>query len=159
MGGPLLASTVTYKPEGAAGGHRVVMHGESDRLGSAQARWNDYVGTAAADDADAILDTRSLYEIVGLDRDRWAIVGVDFSLADSSDHVVVYAEDRGSTSTGAPADDGHLPVTAFHLTPSRRLDEFLKRGVQAGLGQAAVRVREAPGARPEHTNLDGAASR
>ena len=56
------------------------MHGEPGRLGSAQARWNDYVGTAAADDTTAILDARSLYEIVGLD--RWAIVGIDFSLAD-----------------------------------------------------------------------------
>ena len=139
--------------------HRVVMHGEPDRLGSAQARWNDYVGTAAADDADAILDTRSLYEIVGLDRDRWAIVGVDFSLADSADHVVVYAEDRGSTSTGDPADDGHLPVTAFHLTPSRRLDEFLKevfKRVSVRLLSASVRHRELVVA--AHTNLDGVAS-
>jgi hypothetical protein len=43
------------------------------RLGSAQARWNDYVGTAAADDAAAILAIRSLHEVVSLDRDRWTI--------------------------------------------------------------------------------------
>ena len=102
------------------------MDGEPRRLGSAQARWNDYIGTAAADDADAILETRSLYEIVGLDRDRWAIVGIDFSLADSADHVVVYAEERSATSAGAPAEADRILVTAFHLTTSRRLDDFLK---------------------------------
>jgi len=102
------------------------MHGEPRRLGSAQTRWNDYVGTAAADDADAILDARSLYEIVGLDRDRWAIVGIDFSLEAASDHVVVYAMDRASAASEKPLDDRPLPVTAFHLGTSLRLDEFLR---------------------------------
>ena len=80
------------------------MHGGPSRLGSAKARWNDYVGTAAADDADAILDTRSLYEIVELDRDQWAIVGIDFSLEAASHHVVstrrtVRRRNHGTTTT------------------------------------------------------------
>lgn len=65
------------------------MLGEQSRLGSAQVRWNDYVGTAAADAAQALLNTRSLYEVAGLDRDRWTIVGVDFSLGTSPDPLVV----------------------------------------------------------------------
>ena len=72
------------------------MLGGHGRLGSAQVRWNDYVGTAAADDADALLNTRSLYEIAGVDRDRWTIAGIDFSMGSSSEHVVVYAIDRAA---------------------------------------------------------------
>jgi hypothetical protein len=141
------------------GCHGVPMHGEPGRLGSAHARWNDYVGTAAADDADAILDTRSLYEIVGIDRDRWSIVGIDFSLADSADHVVVYAQDRTSSSTGESADDAHVQVTAFHLTPSQRLDEFLKevfKRVSVRLLSVSLHHRELVVA--EHVTLGAAAT-
>jgi hypothetical protein len=121
------------------------MHGEPSRLGTAQARWNDYVGTAAADDADAILDTRSLYEIVGLDRERWAIVGIDFSLTDSADHVVVYGTARASAASREPSDEGHLAVTAFHLGTSVRLDEFLRevfKRVSVRLLSSAVHHRD-----------------
>ena len=44
-------------------------------LGPASARWNDYVGTVAADDADALLNSRSVYELADIDRDRWTILG------------------------------------------------------------------------------------
>jgi hypothetical protein len=130
------------------------MPGEPSPLGSAQAQWNDYVGTAAADDADAILDTRSLYEIVGLDRNRWKIVGIDFSLAASAEDVSVYATDRTSTSTDEPLDDGSLPVTAFHLGTSVRLDEFLKevfKRVSVRLLSTTVKHREL--VVTEHANL------
>jgi hypothetical protein len=76
------------------------MNSMQSRLGSAQVRWNDYVGTAAADDADAVLDTRSLYEIAGLDRDRWTIVGIDFTLDDAQEIVVIYAADRDDAGVG-----------------------------------------------------------
>ena len=131
------------------------MHGEPSRLGSAKAQWNDYVGTAAADDADAILDTRSLYEIVGLDRGRWRIVGIDFSLTDSEDHVVAYAVDRASTSSEEPSEHVHLAVTAFHLGTSVRLHEFLNevfKRVSVRLLSTAVRDRELVVA--DHMNLD-----
>jgi hypothetical protein len=129
------------------------MQGEPSRLGSAQARWNDYVGTAAADDADAILDARSLYEIVGLDRDRWAISGIDFSLEAASHHVVVYAKDRAAKES---MDVEHLPVTAFHLGTSVRLEEFLRevfKRVSVRLLSTAAGHRELVVA--EHRNLAG----
>jgi hypothetical protein len=134
------------------------MDGEPSRLGSAQVRWNDYVGTSAADDADALLETRSLYEIVGLDRSRWTIVGIDFSLAAAAEQVVVYATDRTSTVRGEPLDEGSLPVTAFHLGTSVRLDEFLKevfKRVSVRLLSTVVEQREL--VVTEHANL-GAAS-
>ena len=92
------------------------------RLGSAQVRWNDYVGTAAADDADAVLATRSLYEIAGLDRDRWMVVGLDLALGDAAG-VVVYAVDRDGGAEALEAEE--VPVTAFRLSASTTLDSFL----------------------------------
>jgi hypothetical protein len=40
-------------------------------LGPANTRFNDYVGTVAADDAEAVKDQPSLYEIANIDRDRY----------------------------------------------------------------------------------------
>jgi hypothetical protein len=101
------------------------MNSMQSRLGSAQVRWNDYVGTAAADDADAVLDTRSLYEIAGLDRDRWTIVGIDFTLDDAQEIVVIYAADRDDAGVGSDEAE-EMPVTAFHLAPSTQLSAFLR---------------------------------
>ena len=104
------------------------MVGSHGRLGSAQARWNDYVGTAAADDADALLNTRSLYEIAGLDRDRWTIAAIDFSMG-SSEHLVVYAIDRTRDKSAAEPVNS-VPVTALHLGTSLQLDQFLAEAFQ-----------------------------
>jgi hypothetical protein len=105
------------------------MDDERFRLGSAQARFNDYAGTAAADDADAVLNSRSLYEIAGLDRERWTIVAIDFSLASTSETVVVYAADRGDSDSDR-AETAELIVTAFQLAPSVRLGQFLHEAFQ-----------------------------
>jgi hypothetical protein len=105
------------------------MAGEHSRLGSAQVRWNDYLGTAAADDADALLNTRSLYEIAGLDRDRWAIVGIDFSLGSASEPLVVYGMERTADEDEQEAGE-RVAVTAFHLGSSVRLDQFLSEAFQ-----------------------------
>ena len=99
----------------------VMLEGNS-RLGSAQVTWNDYVGTAAADDAEVLLNTRSLYEIAGLNRDEWAIVGMDFSMG-PSERVVLYAAAR---SDAEPSLEDQVAVTAFHLASSVQLDRFLR---------------------------------
>lgn len=101
------------------------MDGAISRLGSAQVRWNDYVGTAAADDANVLLNTPSLYEIAGLDRERWVVVGFDFSLGGSPDEaLVLYARERTSDET-APEAGGQVSVTAFVLGASVQLQQFL----------------------------------
>lgn len=97
------------------------MFGTHRPLGSAQVRWNDYVGTAAADDADAVLATPSLYELTGLDRELWIIVAIDLSMG-SPEHVIVYAAD----STQDLAESEAVRVTAFHLEKSVRLHEFME---------------------------------
>jgi hypothetical protein len=113
------------------------MAGEHGYLGSAQVRWNDYLGTAAADDADALIHTPSLYELAGIDREQWTIVAIDLSMG-SPEQVIVYATDR----TQDVADSGTVAVTAFHLHPSVRLDEFTREAfkrVSIRLLSSAVR--------------------
>ena len=44
-------------------------------LGPARTRFDDYVGTVAADDAEVVKDQPSLYELAGIDRDRYTIFG------------------------------------------------------------------------------------
>ena len=113
------------------------MVGEQGYLGSAQVRWNDYVGTAAADDADALINTPSLYELASIDREQWTIAAIDLSMG-SPDQVIVYATDR----TQDTAESGAVAVTAFHLDPSVRLDEFTREAfkrVSIRLLSSAVR--------------------
>lgn len=100
------------------------------RLGDARTPWNDYRGTAAADDATALLGSRSLYEIADLDRSRWTIVGIDASLLAQGEEVVVYAVDRTVEPDQREGAATELAVTAFHLSPSTRVDQFLQEAFQ-----------------------------
>ena len=99
-------------------------------LGPATTPWNDFQGTAAADDAIALLGSRSLYEIAGLERCRWHIVGIDASLTHAQEHVVVYAVDRATEPGAREVGADELAVTAFHLSPSTRVDRLLQEAFQ-----------------------------
>lgn len=104
------------------------MNSELDRLGPIHTQWDDYTGTAAADDADALAGTRSLYAIAGLDRERWTIASIDFSRWGSSHLVTVYAVDRIDLqvdSAAGPEAGVDLPVTAFRLTGSAEVEAFM----------------------------------
>ena len=107
------------------------MQAERRVLGAAEVRWNDYVGTAAADDADAVLDRPSLYELAAVDRGRYTIVGVDLTIWEHTTTVSVYAVDRVSQNLKTHADidalgraRGEIPVVEFVL-PSQAVEEFL----------------------------------
>lgn len=100
-------------------------------LGPASVRWNDYVGTAAADDADAILDRPSLYELAGIDRGRYTIVGVDLTIWETDTTVSLYAVDRVAHRVETNADieelgrrSGEIPVVEYVLPP-QQVEEFL----------------------------------
>jgi hypothetical protein len=95
------------------------------RLEAAHARWNDYLGSAAADDSGAVLGRRSLYEIARLDRERWTIVGIEVSLGDALEQVVLYAVDRVVKPANSEEVD-EMAVTAFHLGAGTQVDEFLR---------------------------------
>ncbi len=109
-------------------------------LGPALASWNDFVGTAAADESGPTTtgptttgpttdpttgpttQGPSLYEVAGLDPASWVILGVDLDTAGQASRLVVYALDRrvhGVASHAEVIELGHqrgeLPVTAFEL--------------------------------------------
>lgn len=94
------------------------------KAGFSAARWNDYEGTAAADDARPLLNTRSLYEVAGLDRHRGRIGHRLLRRAFRANRVVVYGVDRAAEKL--PLEDADtLTVAAFHLGSSVRLGRFL----------------------------------
>ena len=107
------------------------MQAERRVLGPAEVRWNDYVGTAAADDADAVLDRPSLYELAGVDRGRYTIVGVDLTIWEDTTTATVYAVDRVGERLETHGDldalareRGEIPVVEFRL-PEQAVEEFL----------------------------------
>jgi hypothetical protein len=102
-------------------------------LGPATSHWNDYVGTAAADDAAVTLNTPSLYELAGIDRDRWTILGVDLVAADHTVTAAVYAIDRDAHNVTDTIDieeigrdAGEIPVSRFEIADPH-LEEFVER--------------------------------
>ena len=105
-------------------------------LGPATAGWSDYVGTAAAEDAVATLGSPSLYELAGVDRERWTILGIDIAV-DETTEVTVYAFDRqthGLVSVDEIErlgwESGQIPVTAFVVADAHVeafVDEAFKR--------------------------------
>ncbi len=100
-------------------------------LGPASAGWSDYVGTAAAEDAPATLGSPSLYELAGVDRERWTILGIDIAVDDFT-AVTVYAFDRQSHGLVSMEEierlgwqSGQIPVTAFPVSDSG-VDAFIE---------------------------------
>ena len=100
-------------------------------LGPASAGWSDYVGTAAAEDALATLGSPSLYELAGVDRERWSILGIDIAVDDTT-AVTVYAFDRQSHGVSSLDDierlgweSGQIPVSAFPVSADR-VDAFIE---------------------------------
>lgn len=100
-------------------------------LGSAGTNFNDYVGTVAADDADAVMDRPSLYELAQIDRDRYTIVAVDLAV-DGPTTATVYAIDRVEHGMSRLAEvielgrsRGEVPVVPFDL-PAPSVEEFIR---------------------------------
>jgi hypothetical protein len=99
-------------------------------LGPATTNFNDYVGTVAADDAEAVVDRPSLYELAQIDRDRYTILAIDLTV-DGPVTATVYAIDRvvqGISLHAAIAELGEslgeIPVVQFNL-PAPNVEEFI----------------------------------
>jgi hypothetical protein len=99
-------------------------------LGPATTNFNDYVGTVAADDAEAVVDRPSLYELAQIDRDRYTILAIDLTV-DGPVTATVYAIDRvvhGISLHAAIAELGEslgeIPVVQFNL-PAPSVEEFI----------------------------------
>ena len=100
-------------------------------LGPARARFNDYVGTVAADDAEVVKDQPSLYELADIDRDRYTILAVDLNI-DGPVTATVYAIDRvehgitrHSEIAELSASQRHLPVVAFDI-PEPNVEDLIR---------------------------------
>ena len=90
-------------------------------LGPARTRFNDYVGTVAADDAEVVKDQPSLYELADIDRDRYTILAVDLSI-DGAVTATAYAIDRiehgikrHSEIAELSAGERQIPAVAFDI--------------------------------------------
>jgi len=97
------------------------MEGRGPVLGHANTRFNDYVGTVAADDAEAVKDQPSLYELADIDRDRYTILAVDLRV-DGPVTATVYAVDRVKHGIARHAEiaavsesQGEIPVVSFDI--------------------------------------------
>ncbi len=100
-------------------------------LGPAHTGFNDYVGTVAADDAEAVKGQPSLYELANIDRDLYTIVAVDLRI-DGPVTATVYAVDRIAQGIGPHGDvaetgDGEISVVPFDL-PEPNVEDFIRRG-------------------------------
>jgi hypothetical protein len=100
-------------------------------LGPARTNFNDYVGTVAADDAEAVVDRPSLYELAQIDRDRYTILAIDLKV-DGPVTATVYAIDRVAHGISLHAaiaalgeSLGEIPVVEFNL-PEPNVDEFIR---------------------------------
>ena len=101
-------------------------------LGPARTNFNDYVGTVAADDAEAVMDRPSLYELAQIDRDRYTILGIDLRV-DGPTTVAIYAIDRVEHRLSLNGTDvvelgqswGEIPVVQFNL-PEPNVEEFIR---------------------------------
>jgi len=106
-------------------------------LGPASTNFNDYLGTVAADDANAVIYEPSLYELAELDRDRYTILAVDLRV-DGRTTATVYAMDRvehpdALTNTERGQSHCDVPVVSFDL-PEARSKEFIRRAFRQDLG-------------------------
>jgi hypothetical protein len=100
-------------------------------LGPANTNFNDYVGTVAADDAEAVINEPGLYELADLDRDRYTILAVDLRVNDRPT-ATVYAIDRVKHPGTLPnemaelgPDQGQVPVVSFDLSEASA-EEFVR---------------------------------
>jgi hypothetical protein len=101
-------------------------------LGPARTNFNDYVGTVAADDTEVALDQPSLYELAGIDRERYTILAIDL-IVDGPVAATIYAVDRveqGISLHGEIVElgqrAGEIPVVQFDLAEPG-VEEFIRK--------------------------------
>ena len=112
--------------------HYPLMESMGRVLGPASTNFNDYLGTVAADDAEAVMYEPSLYELADLDRDRYTVLAVDLRV-EGRTTATVYAIDRVEHPEALPSElvqrgqsQGDVPVVPFNL-PEASAEEFIKR--------------------------------
>ena len=97
-------------------------------LGPASTNFNDYLGTVAADDAEAVMHEPSLYELADLDRDRYTVLAVDLRV-EGRTTATVYAIDRVEHPDALPSEIAGAAAkvkATFRLCRSTSLKRVLK---------------------------------
>jgi hypothetical protein len=119
-------------------------------LGPAQTRFNDYIGTVAADDAAAVTGQPSLYELANIDRDLYTIVAVDLRI-DGLVTATVYAVDRIAQGIGPDGDlvklgegSGEISLVPFDL-PEPNVGDFIRCAFPKDLGPLSGTAVPRPG--------------
>ena len=117
------------------------MESRGQVLGPASTRFNDYIGTVAADDAEAIMDQPSMYELAQIDRDHYTIVGIDLNV-DGPATATVYAIHRVAQEVVRPAEivesgqsRGEIAVVPFDI-PEPSVEDFIRHAFR----QISVRL-------------------
>jgi hypothetical protein len=107
------------------------MESRGQVLGPASTRFNDYIGTVAADDAEAIMDQPSMYELAQIDRNHYTIVGIDLNV-DGPATATVYAIDRVTQGVVRPAEivesgqsRSEIAVVPFDI-PEPNVEDFIR---------------------------------
>ena len=107
------------------------MESRGQVLGPASKRFNDYIGTVAADDAEAIMDQPSMYELAQIDRNHYTIVGIDLNV-DGPATATVYAIDRAAQEVVRPAEivesgqsRNEIAVVPFDI-PDPNVEDFIR---------------------------------
>jgi len=108
-------------------------------LGPASTNFNDYLGTVAADDAVAVMEQPSLYELAEVDRNRYTILAVDLRV-NGRTTAIVYAIDRTEhPNTLQTVDDDlgqdKIPVVPFPV-PEPKVETLIRRA----FGEISVRL-------------------
>jgi hypothetical protein len=113
-------------------------------LGPASTNFNDYLGTVAAEDAEAVLHEPSLYELADLDRDRYTILAFDPRVQGRTP-ATLYATDRVEHPDALSGiatrnqNQGDVPVVPFDLLEASA-GEFIRRA----FSRISVRVVTQP---------------
>ncbi|WP_146249244.1 hypothetical protein [Curtobacterium sp. MCLR17_042] len=128
-------------------------------LGPAHVQYDQWLGTAAAED-DITVNSDDLYEVVGLDRTKWTIIGIEFfdGTSTRASRVTVQALDRAKHGLQHAQHEelraftdsrGHLPVTSFEVHGTQAEDitkrvfkRYMVRLTTASFADAPLRVEE-----------------
>ena len=107
-------------------------------LGPASTNFNDYLGTVAADDAVAVMEQPSLYELADVDRNRYTILAVDLRV-NGGTTAIVYAIDRAEhpNTLQTVDDDGpgqdEIPVVPFPV-PQPKVETLIRHAFGEDFG-------------------------
>ena len=97
-------------------------------------------GELDLDQAEAVMDRPSLYEIAKIDRDRYTIVGIDVG-ADGPTTATVYAIDRREHSiTEEGQSRGEVSVVEFDL-PEPKIEDIIRLAFDQILRDQRVALR------------------